>query len=161
MAITIGTHALLLSTLGGMVCVSGKGDEKIITAKSDGASIPGMIVAVVGTATFSATSGDIVGTDKGAVNWLTGILLPKYDVDCDTKIDDGLLVEIVIPKAGKLYNVHIEDPSGNFAAGTPFAIHTTPGEMVVQDGALEDMYYSAILTKNILDGSLFAEVRWT
>lgn len=160
MAITIGILATTLSGVGGVVCVSGKADERIITVKSTGGSIPGSVVGVVGTGTHSATAGDLVASDAGGSDFFTGIVLPKYNVDCDTAVADGDLVEIVVPRAGKLYNVYITNPGANFAAGTPVEISATAGEMIIQDSGIEDADTSAILTKNILNTTRFAEVRW-
>ena len=160
MAITIGTTYTKLSEAGGVVCVSGRADEKIITAKADGSQKAGYVVSIVGTGAESATTGDIVATDKGVTESFVGIVLEKYNTDCDSAVTDGDLVEIVVPKAGKLYNIYITDPGADFNMGTLVAFSADAGEMVIQDSALEDMYYNAIFTQNVLNTSRFAEVRW-
>lgn len=99
-----------LADLGGIVCVDGKAGETIKSAISDGALLPGACMTVL-------TTGIIDGTDAGTVKAFTGILLPKYNLDPGTAVPSGELVEYVVPKAGRHYNVQIDDENGK-AVGT-------------------------------------------
>ena len=150
-----------LSEAGGIVCVNGKAGEKIITAKADGSAKAGYLVSVMDTAVLAATSGDVkaVAVAGNATDWFTGILLPKYNTDCDTAVADGDLVEVVLPKGGHLYVIAISDPVGTYMAGTVFDFPAADaGKMAIQDAGLEDNDYWAISTQEINTGSLFVEV---
>jgi len=148
-----------LSDLGGIVCVDGRADEDIISAKADGARIAGELVSIIGTA--GATQGDIVGTDVGASEFFVGILLPKFNVDCDTAVLDGLLVEIVRPRSGRRYNIRVVDPAANREIGDGGIFGATVGQMdltvVTAIG-----FRLCNLTKVYLtaDNDAFAEVIW-
>lgn len=151
-----------LSDLGGIVCVSGRAGEKIITAKADGTAKAGALVAIRGTETH-ATDGDILGVtiNADATDWWTGILLPKYSVDCDTAVADGDLVEVVIPRARRLYNVLIKDPGATRYAGTVLTfVDGTIGALDDVDADLENADHVAILTQEIVTGDDYAEVRF-
>ena len=132
---TKGVLAVKLSALGGIVCVEGRAGETIITAKADGALKAGATVGIIST--DGATLGDIDGIVVDGYETFMGLLLPKYNVDCDTAVADGLVVEIVIPKAGKLYNVAITDPGADKVAGLFFIYAAGNGELVVGDGNIE------------------------
>ena len=147
-----------LSQLGGIVCVDGRGGETIITAKADGALIAGMCVGIVGAA--GATKGDIIGADDaGTSELIVGLLLPKYNVDCDTAVADGLMVEIVIPKSGRHYNVACNDMGGNLDIGTGGVISSTIGRFTfaLTDGVV---YRMCNLSKYYTDDDTFCEVVW-
>jgi len=152
-----------LSDLGGIVCVSGRAGEKIITAKADGTAKAGALVSVRGNETVG-TDGDILGVtiNGDATDWWTGILLPKYSVDCDTAVADGDMVEVVIPKARRTYNVLIKNPGATFTAGCPMVfVDGTLGALDKQDSALETTSYVAVLIKDVINTDLYAEVRFT
>ena len=156
------TTYLTLSDAGGVVCVSGRADEKIITAKADGTAKAGHVVAVRGIGTVG-TDGDILGVTVAAnvTDWFTGILLPKYNVDCDTAVADGDLVEIVIPKARRFYNVAISDPGGDKEIGMAVDFPAADvGNMAIAGSAIETVDYYAITTQLTKNGSRFCEVRW-
>lgn len=160
----IATTWLTLSDAGGRVCVSGRAEERIITAIADGIVKPGHLVTILGTGTLAATTGEVLGVTVAgnATDWMVGIALEKYDTDCDTLIEDRSMIEVVIPKSRRLYVVAISDPSGTIYAGTPVDFPGADvGNMAVQDSGLEDQDYYAMLTQNILTTSRFAEVRWT
>ena len=151
-----------LSDLGGIVCVSGRAGEKIVTAKADGTAKAGHLVAVRGDETWT-TQGDVLGVtiNGDATDWWTGILLPKYNTDCDTAVTDGDMVEVVIPKARRLYNVFIKDPGATRYAGTVMTfIDGTVGALDDVDADLENADHVAILTQQIVTGDDFAEVRF-
>lgn len=160
----IATTWTTLSEAGGRVCVSGRAEERIITAIADGIVKAGHLVTVLGSGTLAATTGEVLRVTVAAnvTDWMVGIALPKYDTDCDTLIEDRTMIEVVIPKSRRLYVVAISDPSGTFYVGTNVDFPAADvGNMAVQDANLEDQDYYAILTQNILTGSRFAEVRWT
>ena len=152
------TEMTALSALGGIVCVDGRDNEIIITAKADGALIAGMAVGVVGAA--GATKGDIIGCDDAGTSELfVGILLPKYNVDCDTAVADGETVEIVIPQNGHRYNVACNDMGGNLDIGTGGVVSSTEGRFTF---ALTDVvvYKACRLSKYYNDNDTFCEVIW-
>jgi len=153
-----GVLAVKLSALGGIVCVEGRAGETIITAKADGSLKAGNTVGVVSTT--GATEGDIDGVLIATFEEPMGILLPRYDVDCDTAVGDGKLVEIVIPKAGRLYNVAIADPAADKAAGVPFVYGGTDGNLTL--GVLTEVETLAVCRayKPIEDTSRFATMIW-
>jgi len=100
------------------------------------------------------------GIVDGGFETVMGILLPKYNVDCDTPVADGKSVEIVIPKAGRHYNVAIEDPSGAIAGGYPFIYGNTDGNL--EKGAGPDVLLLAVCrsARGIANTSRFAEMIW-
>ena len=150
--------ALLLSACkhAGIVCVDGRDGERIVSAKADGVLVAGQMVGVL--TTIGATQGDIDGIIDGGFETVMGILLPKYNVDCDTAVADGKAVEIVIPVPGHHYNVKITDPGGAIAGGIPFKYSAADGELVKQT----DVLILAVCrsARGIADTSIFAEMIW-
>ena len=150
---------LKLSTClhAGIVCVDGRDGEEIITAKADGTLVAGNVVGVL--TTIGATMGDIDGIVDGGFESVLGIVLPKYNVDCDTAVADGLAVEIVIPKAGRRYNVAIADPTAALAGRYPFIYGGTDGNLV--KGTLDVLLLAVCRSaRGIADTSRFAEMIW-
>jgi len=153
-----------LSSLGGIVCVNGRKDELIFAAIADGTAKPGNGVTVIATA--GATLGDIIKHDiGGSTDQFVGLLLPKYNTDCDTANVNGEICEIVVPRSGRKYNVKIVDPVANEGqVGTPVVFHpTTDGEFTVGtsgDHSIEVSAYCATVSKALVSGDLFAEVIW-
>lgn len=141
-----------LSQLGGIVCVDGKGGETIISAIADGTAVAGQVVGVV------SSTGKIAGTDDGAFEFFTGILLPRYDTDCDTAPTAGDAVEIVIPQDGHAYNVAITDPGADKDPGLGLVFSTTAGNLTPQADIV--VLNVARTSKKILDTDRFAEVYW-
>lgn len=141
----------------GIVCVDGRDGENIITAKADGVLVAGNLVGIIST--IGATLGDIDGIVDGGFETVMGILLPKYNVDCDTAVDDGLTVEIVIPKAGRHYNVSIKAPAATtVVAGTPFIYSTTEASL---DKTVDVLVLAvARAARGINTASTFAEMIW-
>ena len=141
----------------GIVCVDGRDGEEIITAKADGTLKAGLMVGVL--TTIGATQGDIDGLAIDGFETPMGILLPKYNVDCDTAVADGKSVEIVIPKQGRHYNVAIEDPSGAIAGGTFFIYGNTDGNLEKGDGNIEKIAVCRA-ARGIANTSRYAEMIW-
>ena len=149
--------ALNLSVLGGIVCVDGRAGERIITAKADGTLKAGQIVGVIST--VGATLGDIDGIIIDGYETPMGLLLPKYNVDCDTAVADGETVEIVIPHAGHRYNIMIEDPGADIASQVGLVFSSTDGVLEEGDGNVEKIYVCRV-SRSVANTSLFAEVIW-
>ena len=150
-----GHLALLLSACKqqAIVCVDGRGGERIITAKSDGVAVPGQVVGIL-------TTGVIAGTDDGGTSeTFHGILLPKYNTDCDAVITSGDMCEIVIPTAGHRYNVATVDPGGDKTSGIGWIFGSTIGNLQIsgEDIALGSPCYSSI---DVANTSRFMEVVW-
>ena len=141
----------------GIVCVDGRDGETIITAKADGTLVAGNVVNVITTS--GATLGDIDGVEDGVSESVMGILLPKYNVDCDTAVADGLTVEIVIPKAGRHYNVAIVDTGAAIAAGIGFTYGTTSGNLTESTPEAQ-LLAVARNARGIANTSRFAEMIW-
>lgn len=139
-----------------IVCVDGRDGENIITAKADGVLKAGHMVGIL--TTIGATLGDIDGIVDGGFETVMGILLPKFNVDADTAVEDGLTVEIVIPKAGRHYNVAIEDPAAAIAGGTPFIYGNTDGNLEKSVDVL--VLAVARAARGIADTSRYAELIW-
>ena len=149
--------AVLLSALGGIVCVDGRAGEIIITAKADGTLKAGNAVMVLST--LGATLGDIDGIVDGGVENFIGFLLEKYNTDCDTAVTDGELVEIVVPQSGHKYNVAIEDPSAALEAGTDMVFGNTDGNM--EKKAHDALTWCPARTwKGVTTGSRFCTILW-
>lgn len=155
-----GTAALLLSAVGGIVCVDGREDEIIITAKADGVAKPGYAVSVISA--VGATKGDIIPVDTNADDRFVGILLPTYKQDCDAIITDGELCEIVIPQKGHTYNVYTTDLAADFdiGASVTFGTAANDGRFVVEETDIAVRDYVAVLSKWYDDNDLIAEIIW-
>jgi len=149
--------AVKLSALGGIVCVDGRANERIITAKADGTLKAGNVVNV--DTTIGATLGDIDGVEDAVSESVKGIVLPKYNVDCDTAVADGLLVELVVPRAGHLYNVAIVDTGADIASGIGFTYSTTSGNLL--ESTPEAQLLAVCRTsRGVANTSRFAEMIW-
>lgn len=148
-----------LSDLGGIVCVDGRAGEDIITAKADGSLKAGAAVTIIGT--VGATQGDIDGAIVAGTDAFVGILLPKYNVDCDTAVEDGLLVEIVRPKAGRKYNVNIKETYSDAEIGIGGIIASNDGKFDITVTDVE-AYRMCDITHKLLgaDDDHYTEVIW-
>ena len=150
-----------LSDLGGIVCVNGREDELIFSAIADGTAKPGNGISVIFTA--GATLGDIIKHDvDGSTDRFCGILLPKYNTDCDTANVNGEICEYVVPQSGHRYNIKVTDPGaaeGNVGTPVRFAA-ATDGEWTAGTTAIEVANYCATISKVFVDNDLFGEVIW-
>lgn len=150
-----------LSSLGGIVCVNGRKGELIFAAIADGVAVPGNGVTIIATA--GATLGDIIKHDvNGSTDQFVGILLPKYNTDCDAVNVNGEVCEIVVPVSGHKYNIKITDPGaaeGNVGTPVRFAA-ATDGEWTAGTTAIEVGNYCATISKVFVDNDLFGEVIW-
>jgi len=155
-----GVAALLLSAVGGKVCVDGREDEIIISAIADGVCKPGYAVTVINTA--GATQGDIAPTDINADDRFVGILLPTYAQDCDAIITDGDICEIVIPQKGHTYNVYCIDGNVDWDIGcsVTFGAAANDGRFLVEESTIEVADYIASLSKYYNDNDLIMEIIW-
>ncbi len=153
-AVGTGNEHVLLSSMGGFVCVDGKENEIIISATAGGVSLAGWLV------TITNATGVEIATDLGATDRFIGILLPHYKIDCDTLITAGELVEIVIPQRGHTYIVYIADPAATVDVGAGMTLSTTDGAMVVDESTAEVRDTWARLNKFIVSTDRFAEVTW-
>jgi len=150
---------LKLSSMGGIVCVDGRADELILTGIADGTAVAGMVVFM--DATLGATCGDLIGINvNSSTDNFVGILLPKYNTDCDTAITNGDMAEYVVPKKGHRYNVKIEDPSTGHSVGEPVTLAANgTGLLSVAAGEVEDFCW-AWVSRAPASTSLFCEVMW-
>ena len=142
----MATTIVLLSQLGGIVCVDGRADELIVTCKAMGSEYPSYAVNITdGTAILS-------DNDAGTGEGVTGLVLPKYDSDCDTVFPAGELIEVVITKQGRRYNVSIVDPGGDLIPGDGGVIGTTAGKFDMTVVTIED-YKMVTLPKTYLNAN--------
>jgi len=150
-----------LSALGGIVCVDGRGDELILTGIADGTAVAGQAVFL--DSTVGATLGDLIGVKvDDSVDTFAGILLPKYNTDCDTAVTNGDIVEYVVPKSGHRYNVAIIDPgAATLEAGDPFTLAAgTAGQFHISATTIETIDYWGWASRGVANTSRFAEVTW-
>lgn len=154
-AVGTGNEHVLISSMGGFVCVDGKEDEIIISAIADGVALAGWAVTVVNS------TGVIEAVDvNGSTDRFIGFLLPHYKTDVDTLIAAGELVEIVIPQRGHTYIVWIADPAGTVDVGVGMTFSATDGAMVVDESTAEVRDTWARLNKFVVSTDKFAEVTW-
>jgi len=160
MAVTTRGVVNALSTLGGRVCVDGRGEELIVSAIADGVSKAGEGVQIIDTT--GATLGEILAFDvNGSTDRFVGILLPKYDTDCDTVITDRTLCEVVIPKSGHKYNVFITDPTADIERGAAVDMSAAgDGAFHVCKSTIEVSDYYARTSKSVANTSTFCEIIW-
>jgi len=143
---------LLLSTLGGKVCMDSRAKELWISRKADGTLKAGDLADI---------SGDTaVGLDySNSLDEFGGICLPRYDTDVDTAYTTGDLIDIVIPQGGHIYNCKITDPAATLYAGEPLVFaNGTVGELT-KGGDIEAEHV-ARLFDDVLDDSLYATIIW-
>lgn len=155
-----GTVVTLLSAVGGKVCVDGRGDEIIISAKADGVCYPGYAVTIVSPA--GATKGDIAPVDIANDDRFVGLLLTTYKQDCDAIISDGELCEVVIPQKGHSYLVHAVDAVADFDIGSSvtFGAAANDGRFLVEETDIAVFDYVATLAKWYDDGDEIMEIIW-
>ena len=141
-----------LSELGGNVCVDSRADELWISRFADGTLKAGHLADISGSTA--------VGTDvDGNLDEFGGICLPRYDTDVDTAYTNGVLIDIVIPQGGHLYNVYISDPGATNYAGEPMIFHATDAGQLDAGGDIEAEHV-ARLFDDILDTTRFATIIW-
>ena len=144
----------LLSELGGVVRASSRHDEIVTVLISDAAAKAGMAAGCEGT------DGTIDLTDvDGSVDNFVGITLPRYDTDVDTAYGAGLIVELVRPISGHMYNVVIEDPAATLQEGHPMAFGDDPGHFK-KWATIEDSEVIAYLAHPIITGTEIATIVW-
>jgi len=150
-----GNEHVLLSSMGGFVCVDGKEDELIISATAGGVSKAGWLV------TITNATGVEIATDIGVpTDRFIGILLPHYKIDVDTAITAAELVEIVIPQRGHTYIVYFADPAGTKDVGCYCSFSATDGALDVAETTLEVKDCCAVLNKILVSTDRFGEVIW-
>jgi hypothetical protein len=142
-----------LSTLGGQVCMDSRSNELIVSRLADGTAKAGWLVGCTDGITA-------VGINpNGNLDELLGILLPRYNIDVDTAITAALLVDIVIPQGGHLYNILIKDPGATLYGGEPLIpISGTPGGLD-KSGDIESEHIARLFDK-VLDNTTYATVIW-
>ena len=142
-----------LSSLGGQVCMDSRANELWISRISGGTLKAGWLISCVDGI-------NAVGKNPaGNLDEFIGIALPRYDIDVDTAITTSLLMDIVIPQGGHLYNVKITNPGATAYAGEPLKHHATvAGELQIA-GDVEATHV-ARLFDDVLDTTTFATIIW-
>jgi len=140
-----------LSELGGKVCMDSRADELVIVRKADGTLKAGHCADISGSTAVGSTS-------AGDLDEFGGFCLPRYDTDVDTAFASGVLIEIVIPQGGHLYNVYIADPGATVYAGEPYTHAGTAGNLTA--GTDVEAEHVARLFDDALDNSRFATMIW-
>lgn len=142
-----------LSTLGGQVCMDSRADEVFVSRKADGTALAGWLVGCTDGITA-------VGMNPaGNLDELIGILMPRYDIDVDTAITAPLLVDIVIPQGGHLYNIKIKDPAATLYAGEPLIPIAATAGALDKAGDLETEHIARIFD-SVITATTFATVIW-
>ena len=139
-----------LSDVAPVVALS-VGGETRIPALGDGTAKPGDAVGIV------LATGLVVQTDVGASELFVGFLDINVDTDMDTAIVSGVPCELIVPKSGHTYNIHIEDPVGDEGEGFPYTFSDTAGTMEQAASAILGI---ARLAGTIATGDLYGKVRW-
>lgn len=151
-----------LSDMGGIVCVDGRENELIFSAKADGIVKAGHLIQLIQIA--GATNCEILLADYGAGDdRYMGIALPKYNTDCDSVLVDQEIMEYVIPSSGHRYNVACNDVGAGALAGTvgtPCIMSATDGEITVGTLTIEVAIFWALVSKEVVDDDRYAEVIW-
>jgi len=141
-----------LSTLGGRVCMDSRANELIISRAADGTLKAGDLVDISGSTA--------VGLDySNNLDEFGGFALPRYDTDVDTAYTSGVLIDIVIPQGGHLYNVKITNPAATIYAGEPFVFaNGTVGELT-KGGDIESEHV-ARLFDDAITATTYATIIW-
>lgn len=142
-----------LSTLGGKVRMDSRGNELTISRKADGTAKAGWLVGC----TDGITAVGINPT--GNLDELLGIQLPRYDTDVDTAPTAALLIDIVIPQGGRLYNIKIKDPGATLYGGEPLLPIAGTAGALDKAGDIETEHIARIFDK-VITGTTFATVIW-
>jgi len=152
-----------LSDMGGIVCVDGRENELIYSAISDGTAKPGHLIQLIAIGAGVATANEILLHDHdGGDDRMMGILLPKYNTDCDSVIVDRDICEYVIPSSGHRYNIACNDVGAGALAGTVGTpcISGADGEIAIGTLTLEVSIFWAMVSKEVVDDDRYAEVIW-
>jgi hypothetical protein len=140
-----------LSELGGHVCADSRANELWIVRKADGTLKAGW------GADISAETA--VGVDSDAnLDEFGGFVKERYDTDVDTAMTAGVLIDIIIPQGGHLYNVYIADPGATLYAGEPLIWTTTAGNLTA--GGNVEAEHVARLFDDVLNTSRYATIIW-
>ena len=128
------------------------GNETYISALGDGTAKPGDAVGLT-------SAGKVVQTDVGASESFVGFLVANRSdsVTIDTAIADGTPCDIVVPKSGHIYAVHIEDPAGTKYEGTPYTFSDTAGAMESAAAVIDGL---ATLAAQVDNEDTYGKIRW-
>ena len=124
-------------------------DEEIVPALGDGTATPGDFVHI-------GSDRKVVGSDLGAVELYSGILLESRITGREAAIVSGIRCEVVIPKSGHRYNVRILNLSGDKEIGFSLDISATPGSL---DAAADVNNALCGAAEPIANGDTVAHVR--
>ncbi len=124
-------------------------DEEIIAALGDGVAIPGDFVHI-------GSDRKVAGSDLGAVELWSGILLESRITGREAAIVSGIRCEVVIPISTHRYNVRILDLNGDKDIGFSLDISATPGKL---DAAVDVNNALCGAAKPIDDDDTVAQVR--
>ena len=124
-------------------------DEEIVAALGDGNAIPGEFVHI-------GSDRKVAGSDLGAVELWSGILLESRITGREAAIGSGTNCEVVIPKSAHRYNVRILDLNADGEIGFSLDISATPGYL---DAAADVNNALCGAAKPIADDDTVAQVR--
>lgn len=113
-----------LSSIGGVLQGSDS-DEIILGAMGDAACVPGDLVTILATGLVQEV--DVGGNTDAFI----GILLEDHLTDMDTAIPTTSPCQVVVPRSGHLYGVHVDTDQG-VIAGEAYIFHAT------EDGRLDE-----------------------
>lgn len=140
----------------GRVAASGM-DEEYEPALGDGTAKPGDPVGLT-------SAGKVVQTDVGATGQaenFVGFLVanPSDTTDVDTAIGDGVPCEIVRPKSGHKYNVHIVNPAETRYKGRLYGFSATAGQMD-EIATMGTAGVRCTLDHTIVSGDDYSRITW-
>jgi len=141
-----------LVTLGGEVLMDSRANELIISRKADGTIQAGWGADISGETAVGVNP-------NGDLDEFGGFALPRYDTEPSAAYTAALLIDIVIPQGGHLYNVKIKDPGGTIYAGEPLLWITGTAGALDKGGNIE-AEHQARLFDDALDDTTYATIIW-
>jgi hypothetical protein len=141
-----------ISELGSSVCCGSKLEEEIIPALGNGTAVPGDQVYIL------TADGKVAGSDLGAAELWTGILMEHPTLGTETAITAGLPCSVVIPQSGHRYRIRCLDLNAATQIGSPLDISATAYKV---DAAADVNNALYVVSKPNADGDTVVEVRKT
>ncbi len=137
--------------LGSSVIVNANKQEELIPALGDGSAKAGDLCYI------QSTNGKVAGTDVGAAELFSGIMLehPKYGTE--TAIPDGVQCTLVVPESGERYRIRCLDLGADKQLGFGLDFSATAYKA---DGAADIIHSICYVSKLYTNTETVVEVRW-
>jgi len=141
-----------LVSLGGKVCADSRDNELVISRKADGTIQAGWGADISGE--------QAVGVNPtGNLDEFGGFALPRYDVEPSAAYTANMIIDIVIPQGGHLYNVKIKNPGATIYAGEPLVWIAATAGALDKVGNIE-AEHQARLFDDALTTTTYATIIW-